>query len=225
MIIEHAIVLSSEEKGTALKRDQAYAALYQEIVRLRLAPGAIIDESALNRYPDLGRTPIREALHQLASEGLVTIYPRRGMVVTPITLLDVQQQTEARLVLEPNVVRLAAKVGTAADWDALEALLADAPAEIETEDDVAQASNVDRRFHHGIAAVTGNRYLAELVDRLGRMRARMPFLFFRHGTYQPVTDQHIAILAHLRAGDAVAAGRLVENHIKLTQERQTRLRL
>jgi DNA-binding GntR family transcriptional regulator len=225
MIIQHATTPARDGHGTTLKRDQAYAALYQEIVRLRLAPGAIIDESALNQYPGLGRTPIREALHQLASEGLVTIYPRRGMVVTPINLLDVQQQTEARLVFEPNVVRLAAKVGTVADWDVLEALLETAPVTIETEDDVARASDVDRRFHYNIAAATGNRYLAELVDRIGRMRARMPFLFFRHGTYQPVTDQHVAILARLRTGDAEGAARLVEEHIKLTQERQTRLRL
>lgn len=225
MIVDDAVSVFGTEAGTTLKRDQAYAALYREIVRLRLAPGAVIDESAVSQHLGLGRTPIREALHQLAGEGLVTIYPRRGMVVAPISLLDVQQQIEARLVWEPNIVRLAAKNGTAADWDGLAATLAHAPARIESEDDVARASAVDRQFHRGIAATTGNRYLVELADRFGRVRARLPFLFFRHRTYQPVTAHHQAILAHLREGDGAGAAHLMEEHIALTRTRQMHLDL
>lgn len=215
----------SEKQSPLLKREQAYAALYDGIMRLRLAPGSFLDEAALSQELGLGRTPIREALQQLASEGLITIYPRRGMVVTPVSLADIQQLAEARLLLEPNVTRLAAKTGTAEDWDRLEALLATAPTTISTEDDVALSSSVDRQFHLGIATATGNRALIDLMLRLRRTRERMPFLFYRQGTYTPVTDQHLEILQHLRSGDGDRLVALVENHIKLTQNRLTRLRL
>ncbi len=208
---------------TMLKRDQAYAALSREIIRLRIAPGAMLDESLLSQQLGLGRTPIREALQRLAGEGLVTIYPRRGMIVTPLSYDDVRQQMEARLLWEPNIARLAARTGTAADWNGLDAILAETPATIETEDDVARASIVDRRFHRDIAVSTGNRYLVELIDRMAGLRARLPFLFFRNGTYQPVTDQHRAIVTALRAGDGERAAALLETHIRLTQSRQMHL--
>ena len=115
MAIEQLGEVQPSTQGATLKRDQAYMALYREIARLRLAPGALLDETALCQQLGLGRTPIREALHQLAGEGLVTIYPRRGIVVAPISLLDVRQQTDARLVWEPNIVRLAAQTGTSQD--------------------------------------------------------------------------------------------------------------
>ena len=220
-----AVVPTSEKQSPPLKRDQAYNALYESIIRLRLAPGAIIDEAALSQELGLGRTPIREALQQLASEGLVTIYPRRGMVVTPISLPDIQQLAEARLLLEPSIARLAAKAGTMAHWDQLATMLATAPKVIVTEDDVALAATVNRQFHRGIAAATGNRVLVDLLDRLRWTRSRMPFLFFRQGTYQPVTDQHEALLALLRDGDSEGVAELMEEHIKLTQTRLTRVRL
>ena len=219
------VALNGDKQSPLLKRERAYSALYEAIIRLRLAPGAVLDEVALSQELGLGRTPIREALQQLANEGLVTIYPRRGMVVTPISLPDIQQLAEARLLLEPNVARLAAKTGTTADWERLAELLKQAPAEIASEDDVAQASAVDRQFHIGIAAATGNRVLVDLMHRLRWTRERMPFLFFRQGTYQPVTDQHEAIIALLRAGDGEAVAHLMEEHIKLTQTRLTLLRL
>lgn len=225
MAANPVINLLAERPVPALKRQQAYEALYHSIIRLRLSPGDILDEVILSRELGLGRTPIREALQQLASEGLVTIYPRRGMVVTPISLMDFQQLAEARLLFEPNVARLAARVGTAEHWDTLAALLATAPATITTEDDVASASVVDREFHLGIAGATGNRMILDLTQRLRWTRERMPFMFFRQGSYQPVTDQHLAILALLRAGNGEGAAHLIEDHIKLTQERLTRLRL
>ncbi len=217
------LLTTDDPHTTTLKRDQAYAALSHAIIQLRIAPGAVLDESLLSQQLCLGRTPIREALHRLASEGLVTIYPRRGMIVTPISFDDVHQQMEARLLWEPNIVRLAVHRGTAADWHRLDTMLAAAPAAIETEDDVEQASTVDHRFHREIAVITGNRYLVELIEQMTRLRARLPFLFFRNGTYQPVTDQHDAIVGALRAGDGEHAAHLLEAHIRLTQSRQMRL--
>ena len=95
---------------------------------------------------------------------------------------------------------------------------------IATEDDVARASDIDHRFHHGIAAATGNRYIIELSTRFSRIRARLPFLFFRYGLYQPMTDQHTIDLSCLREGAAEEAARLTATHVQLTRSREEHTR-
>ena len=66
--------------------NQAYARLEELIVTLQLAPGEVVSEAALSDKVGIGRTPIREALHRLARERLVTILPRRGIIVTEINI-------------------------------------------------------------------------------------------------------------------------------------------
>ena len=223
MTIDQMLVHNDETSSAILKRDQAYAALYQEIIRLKLEPGTMLDEMALGQRLGFGRTPLREAFQRLATEGLVTIYPRRAIVVTPISLVDVQQQTQARLLWEPNVVRLAAEVGTPDDWDKLAETLKETPTSITTEDDVMRASEANRHFHMGLAAATGNRYVVEMANWHYSTRVRLAFLYFRYGVYTPVHDQHHTILACMRKRDGEGAAKLIEAHIKLTQSREGRL--
>src|SRR5215831_18504102 len=118
MLTPHQHVVGGSNGNGVLKRDLAYDAISTAIIRLELAPLSLIDEAALCAQLGLGRTPVREALQRLMHEGLVTIYPRRGAIVTPITLLDAEHLTQARLIWEPGIARLAAAVGTAAHWDA-----------------------------------------------------------------------------------------------------------
>lgn len=214
--------ISTSTNGV-LKRDQAYVAIRAAIVRLDLPPASLIDEGALCMQFGLGRTPIREALQRLMHEGLVTIYPRRGAVVTPISAMDAQYLNQARLVCEPNIARLAAQVGNADAWDELERVLAESPSAHTCTDDVARGASVNERFHVGIAAATGNPTLVELVEGCLRRRARLSFLFFRHGVYDPVVQQHYDILARLRAGDGDGAAALMEKHILITRDRDARV--
>lgn len=207
----------------SLKRDVAYVMIRRAIVLLELPPGSLIDETALSQRLSLGRTPIREALQRLMHEGLVTVFPRRGMMVAPIDALESKHLTQARLVCEPNIARLAACTGAVKAWDGLERVLTEAPGAHETVDDVAKALEVNAAFHLGVAEATGNPLLAELVQRYLRQRARLSFLFFRHRIYDPVTDQHYGILACLRAGDGDAAARLMEQHIQVTRDRDARV--
>jgi GntR family transcriptional regulator, galactonate operon transcriptional repressor len=125
------------------------------------------------------------------------------------------------LVCEPGIARRAAAVGRAEDWDMLEDILAKTPVAFASKDDVAKGTDIDQRFHRGIAAATGNPYLVEMVDKQLRSRARLSVLFFRHGVFDPATDQHYQILERLRAGDGESAATLIEQHINLTRGRIT----
>ena len=89
--------------------EKAYQAIRYLIVSLELAPGAVIDEPVLLERLGIGRTPVREALHRLALERLVEVYPRRGMFVTGVDVRELARLSEVRVVLEPEAARLAAE--------------------------------------------------------------------------------------------------------------------
>ena len=210
-------------RDRTLKRDLAYHAISTAIVRLDLPPLSLVDEAALCAQFGLGRTPIREALQRLMHEGLVTLYPRRGAIVTPISALDAEYLAQARLTWEPAIARRAATVGSDAHWEALERVLAETPPSYDCVEDVAKGTEVDQRFHSGIAEATGNPYLIEMVVSHLRRRSRLSFLFFRHGIFDPATDQHYWILERLRVGDGDGAAALIEQHINLTREKYARV--
>lgn len=88
--------------------DQAYVRLEELIVTLQLEPGAVLSESVLSRDLGFGRTPIREALQRLAREGLVTILPRKGVLVSEVNPRRQLLVLEARRELERLLARLCA---------------------------------------------------------------------------------------------------------------------
>src|SRR5438132_14144858 len=103
--------------------DKAYHEIRGLIVSLELAPGAVIDERDLIERLEIGRTPVREALRRLSHEGLVEVYPRRGMFVTGVDVRELARLSEVRTVLEPEAARLAAQRATEDDRAEIAALL------------------------------------------------------------------------------------------------------
>ena len=91
-----------------LMTDQVYEALRADILCCALPPGSAISEASLAARYSYGKSPVRLALSRLRQEGLVHASPRRSFVVSSITLRDVHDLYELRLVLEPAGARLAA---------------------------------------------------------------------------------------------------------------------
>ena len=103
--------------------DRAYYAIRELIVTLELAPGSVVNERDLMERLGVGRTPVREALRDLARERLVDVFPRRGMFVSGVDVGDIAGLSEVRLELEGKAARLAAERRNEADRDATQALL------------------------------------------------------------------------------------------------------
>src|ERR671910_781993 len=99
--------------------DQVHGALLERIVAGELPPGSRLRQEALADELGVSRTPLREALVRLASEGLVEFTPNRGATVAERDFTDMEQAWGARLVIEPGAARLAAE---RRDPDALEHL-------------------------------------------------------------------------------------------------------
>jgi DNA-binding GntR family transcriptional regulator len=103
--------------------DRAYYAIRELIVTLELPPGSVVSEPDLMERLGLGRTPVREALRDLARERLVEVYPRRGIFVSGVDVGDIAGLSEVRVVLEGRAARLAAERRNEADRVATDELL------------------------------------------------------------------------------------------------------
>ena len=165
----------------------------------------------------LGRTPIREALQGLASEGLVLLAPRRGMFVADIGITDLQKIFELRMVLEGFCARLAADRATPEHLAQMEIViqeLAQLP-----NDDGRALMGIDERFHELIYEAADNEFLTDTARRLHALSHRIWHLVLdRIGSVRPAMEQHISIAAALRAGEGTEAERLLQQHVAEFQQ-------
>ena len=197
--------------GLTSKAAHVYQALRHEILALVLPPGSILVESALAARFSVSKTPLREALALLQQDGLVTSLPRKGYLVTMVTVDDQRELIELRAALDGAAAELAARRIAPQEVDAL-ARLVTPP---HTAFDARSAKRLmvlNRRFHVGIARASGNRRLTGLVERLVDETARL----FAPGFH---TGEHEEIIAALRSGDGSRARAAAVNHILMTQDR------
>jgi DNA-binding GntR family transcriptional regulator len=198
-------------------REQVADHLREEILANRLSPGTELGEVMLAQSLGISRGPLREALGQLAAEGLVTIVPRRGAVVKRLTRQEFLDAYQVREALESLAIKLAVPRLT----DPERAELRRMCAEMELE---AAAGNTERffeinhDFHALLVRSSGNHKLdeihAQLVAQMGRLLQKSVEL--RGGVEQSAAE-HRGILAAVDAGDAGQAARLLEEHIEVPQ--------
>ena len=198
--------------------EKAYHLIKERIVTLELAPFSVIDERALMEELGLGRTPIREALHQLAAEGLVNIVPRRGMFVANLSITDLQKILEVRMVLVGFCARLAAGRITEEQIAQMEAILQDL--EQVQDGDAKALMAIDERFQTLLYQAAGNEFLAEALGRLYAQSLRLWYLALdRLGGMRGVIEQHRGVAEALKAGDGARAEALIQQHIAQFQQR------
>lgn len=186
--------------------DDAYDRLKDEIRSARMPPGFQAPEPEIALRLGMSRTPVREALIRLQSEGLVELVPRRGARVLPIHPDDMREIYEVLSALEPE-----AAAGLAARRPSAEEMrpLYEAAAEMEAAlagDDLDAWALADDRLHLALLDLHGNRRLRAFVVALNDQvyRARMVTLRLRDMPHRS-NEEHRAILEHIRNGEPQAA--------------------
>ena len=179
--------------------DRAYRDLERLIVTLGLPPGAVMSESTLGEELQMGRTPLREALQRLASEGLVTTMPRRGMMITPIDLSEMIAIIETRKVLDAIVVKGAAEHATGSDRSRISEGLAglDAPGE--------RFMEADAKLDHAIWAAAPNRHAVRASRPLHTHCRRFWFKYRNDEDLLRSAELHKAVAKAVLDGDPVRA--------------------
>ncbi|TAP40586.1 GntR family transcriptional regulator [Arthrobacter sp. S39] len=147
--------------------DRAYAALRDDIVEWRLLPGTLLAEVEQSERLGVSRTPLREALGRLTAEGLTTAAGGRGVVVTGISLEDIDELFELRETLEGRAAELAAERGDPDDFARLHRELLAAPALISGEDPARHDYYaLVARLDAAIDTAVSNTYLAQAMGAL-----------------------------------------------------------
>ena len=204
---------SAAEGSDESRVDSAYRRIKDEILNNRMPPGFQSPEPELAARFGMSRTPVREALIRLQSEGLVELIPRRGVRVLPISPNDMREIYELLTILEPEAAAdLAKNRPTEMSLSSLEASTKDMEDALQV-DDLARWAAADDEFHRELLRAKGNKRLSDFVNILldQAHRARMVTLRLREKPVRSTAD-HRAILSAIAEGDAKAARTLFREH-------------
>lgn len=201
-----------------LLREVAYERLKDAIRHADLRPGQPLSETRLSKLLGISRTPVREALQQLAQEGLVQVIPGRAVTVAAPSVQEVLSVVHVRSLLEPVVARLVAEsippAGLEALWQTLREM-----EEAAENDDRAVWSKADTRFHETLSDSCPNHLLGQMALQ---MRNRIHYMATDSQTTQArimaCTQEHRRIVEAIAAGDSQSAEQAMREHIDRLRE-------
>lgn len=196
---------------------QVATTLREQIFAGELAAGAFLDEPALCATLSISRTPLREALKVLASEGLVRHEPRRGCFVSQVTERDLDEIFPVIALLEGRCAFEATNNATDADLTALETLHQRLVRHAEDKR-IADYYQVNFTIHEAIITLANNRWLAQVIGDLRKILklARLQQLH-APGRLEQSLSEHLAVFAAIKARDAEGAEAAMRTH--LTRQR------
>ncbi|WP_191084445.1 GntR family transcriptional regulator [Roseococcus microcysteis] len=198
--------------------EQAVAALRRDILSTRLAPGETISEAAAAQRLDMGKAPIRAALARLAEDGLVQAVPRRGWMVSLVTIRDIHEVFDLRLLLEPEAARRAAGRVDTQMLARLDAVCAEGYDCGDAESAMCYL-DANKRFHVAIAELSGNGRLARQLDRMLDESTRMLVLGLRRrDRTMEMAHEHHELVERLALGQGEAAAALMHQQVAASRE-------
>lgn len=205
-------------------RERAYAEIKSRILEARYEPDELLSENRLADELKISRTPIREALRDLATAGLVRVLPQRGVAVSQFTPQDVVEVYQLREELEGFAARLAAERGGPADAKGFAADHGRAVEALEA-GKLRQAYDHSVLLHSRVIAMARNARLARFMRQLDDQVHRFGLLTLRNGRAGPAIVEHGAIIEALAAHDGARTEVLMRAHLRADRDMVLRLLL
>ena len=194
-------------------RDQVAQALRAALTAGELRPGVVYSAPALAADFGVSATPVREAMLDLAREGLVEAVRNKGFRITELTERDLDDYTEIRALIEVPTVGRVTRTATAEQLERLRPL-ARAIVDAAKAHDLIAYLEADRRFHLDLLALAGN---ARLVETVGELRNRSRLYGLTRldlaGKLVSSAEEHLELLDLMIAGDADAAEEYMARHL------------
>ena len=197
-----------------LLSQKVYRILKTRIIKGDLKPGEKLLENKIAEQLGVSRTPIREALRELAAEGFVKMSPNQGVVVSNVSVKDIQEVLQIRGVLEGLAARLAAKLINGEEIKELEKFLKQME-HYTNKGNALAFSEMDAEFHELILNICGNNRLIQihknLSDQTHRYRIRSLSI---PGRLKDSLNEHQEIVEALKRKDSEKADRVSQEHVK-----------
>ncbi|WP_205954739.1 GntR family transcriptional regulator [Pantoea stewartii] len=200
------------ERAVSLN-EQAYLAFKQRLITLRYKPGEYLNTAQVMEDLSMGRTPVNQAVHRLATEGLLQIIPRKGVMVSSLSIDDALELTEVRLVNESLCMELACKRINAQQVSLLRELNGQI-ALAGRMNDREKLMLLDREFHQVLAEIAGNRRLADILAVIHAQAQRFWAMTLSNVSHiEEVIVEHEKIIDALEQGSVPQAISATQLHI------------
>lgn len=187
-------------------KDRVYESLRRKIINCEYAPGVLLNEAALIKEFEASRTPIRDALNRLASENLVTVIPKKGVIVNGISLKDIAEVLEVRAIIEPQLILL---YGDRID----KLVLKDYYKRCLDTDQLEAKIRLDEDLHTILYDACTNRYLREILKNVEGSDHRNRIWRSNEGRVNDSIQEHLEITGHLLASRYPQAAESMRQHI------------
>lgn len=199
----------------------AYEALLKAISDGTLKPGDRLREVEVSKLLNLSRTPVREALRRLESDGIVEHQPRIGAAVRQLSHSEIVELYEMRVVLERTAAEMAAKHASEAEIDTLEDLNRDIA---ESRNDPVAAAAINQSFHKALYQACRNRFLLDAASGLNNSLILLGITTFTdEARIDTVVRQHQDVIDALRARDPIRAGEAAEAHLQTSLRKRLKV--
>ncbi|MEX3958860.1 GntR family transcriptional regulator [Trinickia sp. EG282A] len=200
------------------RADEILTTLEGEILSGALPPGSRLEETELSERFDCSRTPIREALRQLASEGLITMRPRQPAMVAALSARKLLEMFQVMAELEGLCARLAARRATPEQIERMRATQLELKPIVHS-DEIDRFYEVNRRFHEVIYEASQNEFLAEQTRSLrNRVSTYRKLVTQKTRRRIDTIDEHEEVIAAIERGDGDAADKAMSAHVNLLGE-------
>jgi DNA-binding GntR family transcriptional regulator len=205
----------SKKSTAALDLGQeAYVRLKEAIREGAFRLGERLTELDVAARLGISRTPVREAIHRLEAEGLITYEPRRGVTVTRPNHLMIIELYVMREALEGTAAKLAAQHASETELAALVELI---ESEAEHLTDGAELSRLNQKIHRLIYFAAHNRYLLRSLSGLADTMTLLPTMLDDLERAKEAHEEHLRLLAAIRARDPAAAEEAARAHLRSAQ--------
>lgn len=196
---------------------QVFNELRIAIVRGELQPDSLFSVNELAGRFGVSRTPVREALIELASMGMVRFERNRGFRILESSVRDLEEIFELRILLEVPAARMAAEKARPEDIAELEAILEEMRSAVQRNDESGFRAN-DRSFHRKVLLLSGNRRLADFVETLRDLvLVRDATTSGRSESLDGLLAAHQRVFDHVKSGAGQEAAAAMEAHLRHTQ--------
>ncbi len=190
---------------------EAYVRLREEIRNRTLMPGTRVREVELAEKLDMSRTPVREAIYRLETEGLFTYEPRRGLVVCSPDHHTVLELYAMRETLEGAAAALAAQHASDTEVELMEQLVFQEGGVL---DQSGELDRLNRSLHGLIYVAAHNRYLTRMLENLAATVSLLPTMLSIPDRAQEAHQEHQAIVKAIRARDPAEAELAARAHMR-----------
>jgi DNA-binding GntR family transcriptional regulator len=200
--------------------DRAYTFTKGRVLDSTFAGGDLITEGEVAEALGMSRTPVREAFLRLEGEGLLRLYPKRGALVVPVSVGEVEAVMETRMLVERFALdKVMANGPVAAIADRLDAAITEQEVRA-SEGDADGFVAVDREFHTTFVTAASNPIITGLYDSLRDRQRRMIItsLLIDTKRIESILVEHRALADAIRSGDLEGAQTVLEEHLRGTLE-------